>query len=144
MANKTFWKGEWHLVAQLGAADANGRLGGACAPFLEGEDVKWVAAGSYGASGNFVRAIDASQPARPAPRLGTRAYKVVTQADPWFAGEFGPAKLEGLLNELGGAGWRVVGVAGPELVIVLERVVDEAHVAEERRRGEVRSPASPA
>jgi hypothetical protein len=149
MANKTFWKGEWHLVVQHDVADTNGRLGAPCPPFVEGEDVKWVAAGAYGASGHFIRALDTSRPARALPRLGSRVYKVVTQTDPWFGGQFNPVKLEEFLNELGGEGWHVVGVtssarrswsgsdeaeARQEMVILFERLVDEAFVLEERRR----------
>ena len=56
MANKTFWKGVWRLIEQPSELDAKGRLGAPCPPFVEGEDVKWVAEGAYGASGNFVPA----------------------------------------------------------------------------------------
>jgi hypothetical protein len=164
MANKTSWKGEWHLVVDPDAAGTKGRLGAACPPFEEGVDVKWIADGVYGASGHFVRAKGHALPVLPLPRLGTHIHKVVTQGDPWFAGKFAPERLEELLNELGGAGWRVVGVTssdrrswagsaddevGQEMVILLERLVDEALLAEERRRRgeripEVRSPGAPA
>jgi hypothetical protein len=158
MANKTFWKGEWHLVAQQGASDAKGRLGASCPPFVEGQDVKWIADGVYGASGHFVRAKDAALPVLPLPRLGDRVYKVLAQSDPCFAGRFGPGRLEEVMNELGAAGWRVVSVTcsdrrtwfGPsedgsrqEVVVILERVVDGEFVLEERRRrGEVLPTAS--
>jgi hypothetical protein len=149
MANKTFWKGEWHLVVQHDPGDDRGRLGIPCPVFLEGTDVKWVAAGAYGASGHFIRALDSSRPVRALPRAGSRVYKVVTQSDPWFAGAFDPARLEAYLNELGGEGWQVVGVtsterrspagsadpgAAQDMVVLLERLVDEAYLSEERRR----------
>jgi hypothetical protein len=155
MANKTFWKGGWHLVVQQNPSDAKGRLGVPCPIFVEGTDVRWVADGVYGASGHFVRAVDASLPVLPLPRVGDRAYKVLTQSDPSFAGKFSPGRLEEILNEMGVDGWRVVGVtasdratwfgsadggARQELVVVLERTVDEALVVEERRRrGEVQA-----
>jgi hypothetical protein len=160
MADKTFWKGEWHLVVRPNASDAKGRLGDACAPFVEGEDVKWVAEGAYGASGNFVAAQDATRPlpAAPLPSLGAWAYRVVTQADPWFQGRFSPERLELLLNELAREGWHVAGLATSdratwtgspgggarqEMVILLERVVDEEYLlSERRRRGEGPVPAS--
>jgi hypothetical protein len=160
MANKTFWKGGWHLVVQQNPSDAKGRLGVPCPIFVEGTDVRWVADGVYGASGHFVRAVDASQPVLPLPRVGDRTYKVLTQSDPGFAGKFNPGRLEEILNEMGADGWRVVGVtvaeratwfdspdagARQELMVVLERTVDEALVLEERRRrGEVlaTSPAA--
>jgi hypothetical protein len=131
MANKTFWKGEWHLVVQQDPADDRGRLGIPCPVFRDGEDVKWVAAGAYGASGHFIRALDSSRPVRALPRTGSRVYKVVTQSDPWFAGTFDPGRLEAYLNELGAEGWHVVGVTS---TILLERLVDEAYLVEERRR----------
>jgi hypothetical protein len=149
MANKTFWKGEWHLVVQHDPTDERGRLGIPCPMFLDGEDVKWVAAGAYGASGHFIRALDSSRPARALPRTGSRVYKVITQSDPWFAGSFDAGRLEAYLNELGGEGWHVAGVTSTErrsvagtldagaardMVVVLERVVDEAYLVEERRR----------
>jgi hypothetical protein len=149
MANKTFWKGEWHLVVQQDPADDRGRLGIPCPVFRDGEDVKWVAAGAYGASGHFIRALDSSRPVRALPRTGSRVYKVVTQSDPWFAGTFDPGRLEAYLNELGAEGWHVVGVTSTErrgqagapdaaavrdMVILVERLVDEAYLVEERRR----------
>jgi hypothetical protein len=159
MANKTFWKGGWHLVVQQNPSDAKGRLGVPCPIFVEGADVRWVADGVYGASGHFVRAVDASLPVLPLPRVGDRAYRVLTQSDPSFAGKFSPGRLEEILNEMGVDGWRVVGVtaadratwfgspdagARQEVVVILERAVDEALVLEERRRrGEVQA-SSPA
>jgi hypothetical protein len=157
MANKTFWKGAWHLVVQQDPADERGRLGIPCPMFQEGDDVKWIAAGAYGASGHFIRALDSSRPVRALPRTGSRVYKVVTESDPWFAGAFHPGRLEAYLNELGADGWHVVGVTstargsavgapdtsvGRDVAIILERVVDEGYLSEERRRrGEALSPA---
>jgi hypothetical protein len=149
MADKTYWKGEWHLVVGGNAADGKGRLGAPCPLFLEGQDVRWVAEGTYGASGHFVRAEKESRPAPPLPLLGSRVYRVITQSDEWFRGAFSPELLEQLLNELGQGGWRVVGmtasdsgtwsgsVAGgmrQEMIILLERVVDEAFLVDETKR----------
>jgi hypothetical protein len=136
MSNKTFWKGEWRLIEQPSPLDAKGRLGPPCSPFVEGDDVKWVAEGAYGASGNFVPAMQIAAPLPPMPGPGDRTYRVVTPADPWFGGKFGPEKLEERLDGLGREGWRAVGIAGTRAdpVVLLERVIDDALVADERRR----------
>lgn len=138
MPNKTFWKGEWRLIEQPDPLDAKGRLGAPCSSFVEGDDVKWIAEGAYGASGNFVPAMQAVLPLPPLPGLGARIYRVVTPADPWFVGKFGPEKLEERLDGLGREGWRAVGIAGTRAdpVVLLERVVDEAYLADARRRRE--------
>lgn len=135
MPNKTFWKGEWRLIEQPGPGDAKGRLGPPCPPFVEGEDVKWVAEGAYGASGNFVPAVQGAHAAPPPPGLGDRTYRVITPADPWFGGRFGPERLEELLNGLARDGWRAVGMAGTRTdpMVLLERVVDEAHAVDAAR-----------
>jgi hypothetical protein len=127
MANKTFWKGTWHEVDQPNPLEQRGRLGPACPPFVEGVDAKWVAEGAYGASGNFRPAASptvAPLPARP----GERTCRVLTPADPFFQGKFGPARLEERLNELFREGWCVVGMAGTALdpMVILERVVVDA------------------
>jgi hypothetical protein len=142
MANKTFWKGEWRLVEHPNPLDAKGRLGAPCPPFVEGQDAKWVAEGAYGASGNFVPAMHAAAPLPPLPVVGDRTYRVVTPADPWFGGKFGPERLEERLDALGREGWRAVGIAGnrADPVVLLERVVDDALSAEALRRREA-SPA---
>ncbi|HET8732364.1 MAG TPA: hypothetical protein VFM45_01205 [Anaeromyxobacteraceae bacterium] len=149
MADKTYWKGGWCLVVRGNTSDAKGRLGAPCPLFVEGQDVKWVAEGNYGASGHFIRAEKASPPPPPLPALGSRVYRVITQSDTWFKGAFSPELLERLLNELGQGGWRAVGMTasdsgtwsgsvagGPrsELVILLERVVDEAFLLDETKR----------
>jgi hypothetical protein len=61
---------------------------------------------------------------------------VITPADPWFGGRFGTDRLEELLNGLAREGWRVIGMAGSRTdpMVLMERVVDEAHVAEPVRR----------
>lgn len=41
----------------------------------------------------------------------TKEYKVLTQKDKWFAGEFSPEKLEQALNSYAAQGWHVVSVA---------------------------------
>jgi len=138
MPNKTFWKGEWRLIEQPDPLDAKGRLGAPCSSFVEGDDVKWIAEGAYGASGNFVPAMQAALPLPPLPGLGARIYRVVTPADPWFAGKFGPEKLEERLDGLGREGWRAVGIAGTRAdpAVLLERVVDEEYLSHARRRRE--------
>jgi hypothetical protein len=138
MPNKTFWRGEWRLIEQPNPLDPKGRLGGPCSTFVEGEDVKWVAEGAYGASGNFVPTIQAAAALPPIPSLGDRTYRVVTPSDPWFGGKFGPEKLEERLDGLGRQGWRAVGIAGTRAdpVVLLERVVDEALLADALHRRE--------
>jgi hypothetical protein len=135
MPNKTFWKGEWRSVEQSSPLDAKGRLGAPCPPFVEGEDVKWVAEGAYGASGNFVPAAQGARPLPPLPDLGDRTYRVITAADPWFGGRFGPERLEDRLNELARDGWRPIGLTGTRTdpMVLLERVVDEALVTDAAR-----------
>jgi hypothetical protein len=135
MPNKTFWKGEWRLIEQPNALDPKGKLGAPCPPFVEGQDVKWVAEGAYGASGNFVPTLQAVAPLRPLPAVGDRTFRVVTPSDPWFGGKFAPDKLEEMLDGLGREGWRAVGIAGTrsDPVVLLERVMDEERVAEATR-----------
>ncbi len=138
MANKTFWKGAWRLIEQPNALDAKGRLGAPCPPFTEGEDVKWVAEGAYGASGNFVPALQVAAAIPALPQVGDRIYRLVTSDDPWFGGRFGVEKLEERLDELGRDGWRAVGIAGTRAdpAVLMERVVEEAGLAEAQRRRE--------
>lgn len=126
MANKTFWKGQWREIEQPNPLDPKGRLGGPCAPFVPGEDLKWVAEGAYGASGNFLPEVQVARSLPPRPEPGDRTYRVVTPDDAWFDGKFTPARLEERLNELGREGWRAVGVAGTrhDPVVLLERIVD--------------------
>ena len=61
-----------------------------------------------------------------------KEYKVLTQKDKWFSGEFSPSKLEAALNAYAEQGWRVVTSATgkthrffrgkrEELIIVLEK-----------------------
>lgn len=135
MPNKTFWKGEWRWIEQSSPQDAKGRLGAPCPPFVEGEDEKWVAEGAYGASGNFVPASLGARALPPLPGLGDRTYRLITPADPWFGGRFGPDRLEERLNGLAREGWRAIGVAGTRTdpIVLLERVVDEAHVTDAAR-----------
>jgi hypothetical protein len=142
MANKTYWKGAWRLIEQPNVLDPKGRLGAPCPPFVEGEDVKWVAEGAYGASGNFVPEMRVAAAIPALPRIGDRTYRLITPADPWFGGKFGVEKLEERLDELGREGWRAVGIAGTRAdpAVLMERVVDEAGLAEARRRREP-SPA---
>jgi Domain of unknown function (DUF4177) len=40
-----------------------------------------------------------------------REYKVITQKDKWFSGEFDPEKVEGVLNSYAKQGWVMKGVA---------------------------------
>jgi hypothetical protein len=138
MPNKTFWKGVWRLIEQPSQLDAKGRLGAPCPPFVEGEDVKWVAEGAYGASGNFVPAMQIAAAVPSLPRIGDRAYRLITTADPCFGGKFGVEKLEERLDELGREGWRAVGIAGTrdDPAVLMERAVDEDGLAEARRRRE--------
>ena len=56
----------------------------------------------------FVPAGGVVEPSAP---KGARLYKVITQRDEFFGGQFDPAKLETLVNKLAAEGWRVVGVA---------------------------------
>jgi hypothetical protein len=135
MPNKTFWKGQWRLVEQPGTADGKGRLGEPCAPFVDGEDVKWVADGAYGASGNFVPAMQSAAPLPPLPGVGDWTYLVITAADPWFGGRFSPERLEERLNDLGRKGWRAIGLAGGRLdpLVLVERLVDDQVVADAQR-----------
>lgn len=138
MPNKTFWKGEWRRVEQTDPLEPRGRLGAPCPAFVEGEDVKWIAEGSYGASGNFVPASQSGPPLPPLPSIGDWTYRVVTAADPWFGGKFGPERLEERLNDLGRNGWRAIGMAGgrQDPAVLVERRVDEEFLAEARRRRE--------
>jgi hypothetical protein len=46
----------------------------------------------------------------PVPGPGSKVYKVITQRDEFFAGQFDPGKLEVLINKLASDGWRVVAV----------------------------------
>jgi hypothetical protein len=130
MANKTFWKGQWREIEQPNPLDPKGRLGGPCAPFVPGEDVKWVAEGAYGASGNFLPEVQVARAQPPRPVLGDRTYRVVTPEDAWFDGKFTTVRLEERLNELGREGWRAVGVAGTrhDPVVLLERTVDAGNM----------------
>ncbi|NCA81373.1 MAG: DUF4177 domain-containing protein [Opitutae bacterium] len=61
-----------------------------------------------------------------------KEYKVLTQRDPAFGGEFSPEKLEAVLNSFAAQGWLVVSVAtislpaGPgcardELIVIMGR-----------------------
>ena len=50
-------------------------------------------------------------PKNPRKASREREYKVLTQKDKWFAGEFTPEKLEQALNSYAALGWRVVSVA---------------------------------
>jgi hypothetical protein len=136
MPNKTFWKGVWRLIEQPSELDAKGRLGAPCPPFVEGEDVRWIAEGAYGASGNFVPAMQVAAVIPTLPRIGDRTYRLITSADPWFGGKFGVEKLVERLDELGREGWRAVGIAGTrdDPAVLLERAVDEDGLAEARRR----------
>ncbi len=132
MANKTFWKGQWREIEQPNPLDPKGRLGAPCAPFVPGEDVKWVAEGAYGASGNFLPEVQVARSLPPAPEFGDRTYRIVTAGDAWFDGKFTPARLEERLNELGREGWRAVGVAGTrqDPVVLLERIVGAGNGAD--------------
>lgn len=143
MPNKTFWKGEWRSVEQPDPLDPKGRLGAPCPPFVEGEDVRWIAEGAYGASGNFVPATQAGPPLPPLPSVGDWTYRLVTAADPWFGGKFGPERLEERLNDLGSKGWRAVGMAGgrQDPAVLLERRVDEEFLADARRRRDAATSA---
>jgi hypothetical protein len=139
MPNKTFWKGEWRGIEQPNPGEPKGRLGAKCAPFVEGEDVKWIAEGAYGASGNFVPASQGVRPVAPLPGVGDRTHRVVTSTDPWFDGKFAPERLAERLDLLAAEGWRVAAMAGTRLdpIVILERIVSEDHVAGARRlRGE--------
>jgi hypothetical protein len=131
MANKTFWKGQWREIELPNPLDPKGRLGGPCAPLVPGEDVKWVAEGAYGASGNFLPEVQAVRAMPPSPEPGDRTYRVVTPDDPWFDGKFSPRRLEERLNEMGREGWRAVGITGTrhDPVVLLERTVDAGNLA---------------
>jgi hypothetical protein len=131
MANKTFWKGQWREIEQPNPLEPKGRLGRPCSPLVPGEDVKWIAEGAYGASGNFLPEVQVVRARPPAPALGDRAFRVVTSDDPWFDGKFSRARLEARLDELGRDGWRAVGVAGTrqDPVVLLERIVDAGNMA---------------
>ncbi len=55
---------------------------------------------------------EAPEPAPvPPPPPGTKVYKVLTQRDEWFGGNFSPERLEGAVNAYAAKGWRIVGVA---------------------------------
>lgn len=71
-------------------------------------------------------------PPPPKKAAGAKEYKVLTQRDKCFAGEFSPEKLEPAINSYAAQGWRVVSVAtislpsGPggtreELIVVMGR-----------------------
>ena len=49
--------------------------------------------------------------ALPPPAKGSKIYKVLTQRDSWFKGNFSPEMLEEAVNAYAAEGWRVVGVA---------------------------------
>lgn len=71
-------------------------------------------------------------PATPKLAAKRKEYKVLTQKDKFFAGEFSPEKLEPAINSYAAQGWLVVSVAtihlpaGPgatreELIVVMGR-----------------------
>jgi Domain of unknown function (DUF4177) len=55
--------------------------------------------------------VEPVPPPTPKPAPGTKTYKVITQRDEFFGGQFDPVKLEVLVNRLAAEGWRVVSVA---------------------------------
>ena len=61
-----------------------------------------------------------------------KEYKVLSQKDEWFGGEFDPEKLEEAINAYAAQGWRVISMASAsfpgifsgnreEMIILLER-----------------------
>ncbi len=60
-----------------------------------------------------------------------KQYKVMTQKDKYFSGEFDPEKLEGALNKYAAEGWKVLAVATDtvpslttardEIIVIFER-----------------------
>lgn len=50
-------------------------------------------------------------PSAPKKASKTKEYKVLTQRDKAFAGDFSPEKLEPALNSYAAQGWRVISVA---------------------------------
>src|SRR5262245_58908102 len=104
MANKTFHDGKWHLVTE------KCRLGAPCPPFENGVDVQWVPDGAFGDYMLKHRPPAPPPEPEPAPRPGQKIYKVVTQRDAYFGGQFNPESLERLVNKLAADDWHVVGV----------------------------------
>ncbi len=86
------WGQSWHW------RNPDGSAGRKCDPPTEAEVKEWDR-----------RSITFPVVVEPPPP-GTRIYKVVTQRDEFFGGQFDPVKLTQLMNELALDGWRVVAI----------------------------------
>lgn len=147
---KTFHEGSWRVFTHQGS------IGAKCDPPNPEERARWAEEDRAAASDESSEAPTTLQQARmgaqslakwrfpaftEAPPKGTRVYKVVTQRDECFGGQFDPVKLSQRLNDLALDGWRVVSVATAdvstffgtfwsgrgareELIAVLEKVVE--------------------
>ncbi len=147
---KTFYEGSWRAFTYRGA------VGERCDPPTAEERAHWAEEDKAAGATDSAEAPLTLQQARmgmqptskrrfpaftEAPPKGTRVYKVVTQRDEFFGGQFDPMKLAQRLNELALDGWRVVAVATAdvstffgtfwsgrgarqELVALLEKVVE--------------------
>lgn len=51
----------------------------------------------------------------PSPPPGAKEYKVLTQRDEWFGGNFSSRALEDAINYLAREGWRVVSMAAADV-----------------------------
>lgn len=146
---KTFHEGSWRAFTYRGA------VGERCDPPTAEERARWAEEDTAAGAAEPAEAPLTLQQARAgtpmrkrrfpafaeAPPKGTRVYKVVTQRDEFFGGQFDPVKLAQRLNELALDGWRVVAVATAdvstffgtfwsgrgarqELVALMEKVVE--------------------
>jgi hypothetical protein len=129
-SRKTFVDGSWRTIDQAGT------IGERCTAPTAEERSRWAAedASVTDARTRFPAIAEAPPP-------GTRVYKVVTQRDQFFRGEFDPLKLTELMNSLALEGWRVVAIttadvstfagtfwsgrgAREELIVFLEKTVE--------------------
>ncbi len=117
-----FGTSRWHW------RNPDGSTGEKCPPPTEAEVEEWERK-----STPFPAVTDAPPP-------GTKVYKVVTQRDEFFGGQFDPGKLTQLMNQLALDGWRVIAIttadvstfwgtfwagreAREELIVFLEKTV---------------------
>ena len=159
---KTYADGEWRLLLD------DGSLGDSCEPPTAGEREVWRKDGQLREESHRCPQCSAAgtptqtpgvwackgmhtyrPPPGPAPssahlpESGSRIYKVITQRDEFFRSSFNPERLQSLLNQESGRGWRVVsmtasdvgsflgsfwgkggGAARQELIVLLEKVVE--------------------
>lgn len=101
---KTFHDGAWRMIA------ADGSIGAKCDAPTADERGLWAAEDRElsATAWRFPQTFDA-------PPAGTRVYKVITQRDEFFAGQFDPEKLNHLINQLAYDGWRVVAITAADV-----------------------------